>query len=552
MVFRRSKFLITDLSIPGTTVLVGDKSEIKSLGLDNKPDSSIILLPQPSSDPNDPLNWKYHRKCVHFIILFFFSLILAACSNFTGPIYLLLAEIYGKSLNDLNDGSALSFLFLAISCLFLQPIAAKFGRRPVYLGATVLVIFSFVAFVVPKSYGGYMAMNILSGLAVGPIDSLIEVSIADIFFLHEHGKYIGIYSLTLGLGSAFGPFIAGYATSNLGYLWCGYLSIIICGALLLVQFFFLEESYYDRKVESKEVEDRLISIALSNTSQSPTVDVGDIYELPTEKGNIITEVSSVNDNHLVDACPIKAKTYIQRLQPFIVTDRDFSFYSIFRTLQVLRYPAVIWAALVYGMQICWMALITGTESQFFMAPPYLFGTSAVGLLSLAMVAGTIIGGIYASFSDVVQIYYTKRNNGIFEPEFRLLLLPLPVILNIGGIFMYGLGPLYGANWSVGAVGIGGISIGLCSVSALALNYVLECYPRQASETITAVLFVRNLFGMVFTFVFQYWLEGVGTLGTTIMLGCLCFAINGLSFFMFTRGKNFRKHTQKWYENSTNT
>jgi hypothetical protein len=118
--------------------------------------------------------------------------------------------------------------------------------------------------------------------------------------------------------------------------------------------------------------------------------------------------------------------------------------------------------------------------------------------------------------------------------------------------MYGLGPLYGANWSVGAVGIGGISIGLCSVSALALNYVLECYPRQASETITAVLFVRNLFGMVFTFVFQYWLEGVGTLGTTIMLGCLCFAINGLSFFMFTRGKNFRKHTQKWYENSTNT
>lgn len=546
--FGRSKSLIEDLTIPGTTVLVGDKGEIKNLGLDSKSDSTIILLPQPSSNPNDPLNWSYTRKCVHFIILFFFSLIIAAASNFTGPIYVLLSEIYGESLNKLNQGNAILLLMLAFSCLFLQPISLKFGRRPIYLMATICLIFGAVSFVCGKTYGGYIGMCILSGLGAGPIDSLVEVSIADIFFLHEHGKFIGIYSLTLGLGSAFGPFLAGYITSNLGYLWCGYIIIIICGALFIVQFFFLEESYFDRNFEQGDLENKLLTLALSNVTHN-NGSITQNIESNDEKDKVVVGVNyeQGSENEGTIDRNIRPKTYIEKLKPFIVTENNLSILNILKTLKALRYPAVIWASLVYGMQFCWLMLITTTESEFFLPPPYLFNTSQLGLLNLAMVAGTVIGGIYASCSDIVQIYYTKRNNGIFEPEFRLLMLPIPILLNVGGIFMYGFGPYYGAHWSVGAIGIAGISIGLCSVSSLALNYVLECYPKQASETMTCVLFVRNLLSMVFTFVFQDWIDGVGVIGTTIMLAVFCLVINATSFFIFTRGKNFRKYTQKWYK-----
>ena len=33
----------------------------------NKPNSDIILVPQPSDDPNDPLNWPYPKKIVALV-----------------------------------------------------------------------------------------------------------------------------------------------------------------------------------------------------------------------------------------------------------------------------------------------------------------------------------------------------------------------------------------------------------------------------------------------------------------------------------------------------
>lgn len=72
MFLTEDKSLKDDLTIPGTTVLVGEQHEIEGLGISNKKDSDIILIPQPSKSPNDPLNWSYSRKILHFMILFFF------------------------------------------------------------------------------------------------------------------------------------------------------------------------------------------------------------------------------------------------------------------------------------------------------------------------------------------------------------------------------------------------------------------------------------------------------------------------------------------------
>lgn len=543
----------TDINVPGTTVLVGDINEIKFLGLKDKDDSEIILIPQPSSDPNDPLNWPEWRKRMHFYILVFFSLILAASSNFVGPIYTLLVETYPTTYNQLNTGGALTFLALAFSCLVCQPIATKFGRRPVYLFTTFLTIVSGIIFVGANSFGGYIGYSIVVGIAVGPIDSLIEVSITDIFFLHQHGKYMGLYALPLGLGSAFGPLIAGYVSENLNYLWCGYLIIIICGALLVIELFLLEESAYTREDESED-DEKLMKVALSNTSNC-NIEHNSSNENSqlNEKNNIVInslleeESLGKHNSNTNSRSNIKPKTFIQRLKLFSIREEKFSLLSIVNNLMVLRYPAVMWCSLAYGMQICWLSLITVTESEFFQAPPYNFSNDSVGLLYLAMVIGTFIGSIYVSYSDIVQLYWTKKNNGIFEPEFRLTMLPFLIICNVGGLFMYGLGPYYGTHWIVGAIGIVLISIALSGVTGIGLTYVVECYPKQVVQTLTSILFVRNLMGMIFTWVFQYWLDGIGVIATTSMLAGLCLAINGSYIIIYIWGKNFRKYTAKWYE-----
>ena len=552
---RGSQELRDDLTIPGTTVLVGEGKEITGLGLANtKENSDIILFPQPSSDPNDPLNWAQWRKVLHFIVLFFFSTIVAAAVNFDGPIYDVMAETYNCSYNELNTGGGIAWLFIAISCLLCQEVAAKIGRRPIYLFSTILAIISGIIFVTRRTFAGYIGFSIVNGFSAGPVDSLVEVSIADVFFLHEHGKFIGVYLISNGIGSSFGPFLAGYIYEYLGWLWCGYMVIIICGGLFVAEFFLLEESFYVRHYETDEiVEEKLLKVVLSNKSHDHEGELYSDKAESNEKLNFnVDEIacSDVDNNQRVKISKdIKPKTYMELLKPFIITENRISILSILKNLIVLRYPAVTWAAIVYGLQMCWLSLITVSQSEFFQAPPYNFSADALGLLNLSITVGNTIGGIYAAFSDKFVIYMSQKNGGVFEPEFRLLMNIVPLVLNIGGLFMYGLGPLYGAPWIVAAIGIALISFGICTTTSLAVTYVLECYPGETVQTMTSVLVVRNLLATVFTFVFQYWLDGVGVLGTTIMLACFCLVSSGSYIIMYWNGKAARKYTMKWYSPS---
>lgn len=56
-----TKGYIVDIS------LVPDKSLVEGLKL--APDGHTVLIPQPSSDPNDPLNWSWTKKHIVLIII---------------------------------------------------------------------------------------------------------------------------------------------------------------------------------------------------------------------------------------------------------------------------------------------------------------------------------------------------------------------------------------------------------------------------------------------------------------------------------------------------
>ncbi|CDK27141.1 unnamed protein product [Kuraishia capsulata CBS 1993] len=527
-----------DLTVPGTTVLLGDNAVLGFWGLKSKAkDSEVILIPQPSKSPNDPLNWPTWRKQVHFWSLFWFSTIMTSCANFVGPIYTNMAIDFNVSYNALNTGAGVAWLMLGVSCLFSQPLARKFGRRPVYLSATLLVVISGVVFGSPYTFGSYMAYNVLVGIGSGPVDSLIEASIADIFFLHQHGKYMAIFSLALGYGSGFGPLIAGYVSQNMSVQWCGFLTAIIAGSFLVFQIFFLEESLFQRKID-EETTQNLLTVALSNVSGGGLAD----------SKNLIQEEIKQTPEDSSSLTSMKPRTFLQRMKPFSLFESEnvgiIGF--IFGPLATVRYPAVIWAAIAYGIQCWWLSLISLSESEFYAVPPYNFSNDSLGLLNIAMIIGTTFGTLYASTSDTFMFWATKRNKGIFEPEPRLWMISVPLFFNVVGIFMYGLGPYYGVHWIVGAIGIVMIGMSMSSITALALTYVMECYPAQLAQCMAFILFVRNIVGAIFTWVFQYWIDGVGMVGTTVMLAVFCLVVNGVFLPFILWGKTWRKRTQKWY------
>jgi hypothetical protein len=307
---------------------------------------------------------------------------------------------------------------------------------------------------------------------------------------------------------------------------------------LVVQFFSMDETLYKRdpKLVPSIVEGKLDEELLTKDDEN------DMAEGKTDP----THFSTTYDGVLMDAPPLK--TYWQRLKLF--SPEHGSNYSLpmvfWQPFPTIRYPAVTWCAFVYGVQICWLSLLSITQAEFFEDPPYNFSANAAGLTNFASLIGGFFGMLYASSTDYFQLWMTRRNNGFFEPEFRLWSLTIAGTINTGGLLMYGLGVSYGQTWILPVFGIGLISFGIGACGAIAITYAVDCYPEQASNTMVLILFIRNLLGTVFTFVFQYWLDGMGMNGTTAFLAAICFAAN-MSFLIFIFwGKDFRRWTAAWY------
>lgn len=575
-----------DLTIPGTTILI-DKNGIINHPMKktkNGEKSDIILIPQPSSDPNDPLNWSRRWKNINFIILFLFTLINASASHWTSSVYTLFTVEFEVPYTKLNTGGGIQYLILAFSCLLSQPMANKFGRKPTFLLATILALVGSIIFSCKKDYGGYIIYSIFIGLAVAPMDTIVQVSINDIFYLNEHGFRMSLYCFALGIGSTMGGFVSGLVASNLPtWSWCNYILIILTACLLIVALFFLEESLYHREkvvklvdneidvVDSIDIEkggygrddnkeNQVISIdGNDNESIDSSLDKQHIkqrvesIDSSLDKQIIQQKVESIDstiepENDLQDKV---RKNLIQRISIISLDSRNTSnlISLTISPIKTLRYPGVIYGSIIYGIQICWLSLFGVTLSQFYSVEPYEFLGESIGYLNLSGLIGSIFGLIYLMINDPFQIWKARKNNGIAEPEDRLLLSILPIIINTLGLFLYGFGPYYKMHWIVGALGMGLTNFGIFCLSTLSLTYVLESYPKQALKTMVAVLFIRNIIGAIFTWVFQDWLNGVGTKGTIIMLGVFCFVINGSVGIMLIYGKAFRKWTKVWYEES---
>jgi len=62
----------------------------------------------------------------------------------------------------------------------------------------------------------------------------------------------------------------------------------------------------------------------------------------------------------------------------------------------------------------------------------------IGLLNLAGFIGTVLGSIYGGpLNDWSILFFTRRNNGVYEPEMRLYTVLLPVVVGPAGLFLYG-------------------------------------------------------------------------------------------------------------------
>lgn len=531
--------------VPPGTVHIIDVENILDV---KKGSSNIILIPPPSPNPNDPLRWSQRKKNLQFWFLWIFSFFGSMTGNWLGPYWTVLVDELHTTYTKLNITSALCFLFMGIGCVVFQPTAMKLGRRFVYLVCCLLSILANTVGATTKNINYLYVSNIFTGLAGASVDSLVEISSTDVFFLHERATKLSFLILALYAGSDIGPAISGYVGSNTNFRRVYWILAVIMAVIFVCMVFLLEDTTLYR--EELSTEENILQQIRSHASELNTLrnDQEEKYPVISQK----TPRHDTDDSSIDYSIPKRSLWQRRKLFELEYSDPRPWFTIFIRPFFMIYFPPVVWGAVVYGVQMMWLSLLATTQSQIY-NEQYGFSTSSTGLTNLAPLVGSVIGMVYGGpFVDWLSVKLAKRNNGILEPEFRLWAMVVPTIFNAGGLLAYGLPANAKAPWPLSVVlGQGVLGFAMSSTGPISLTYAIDSYPKLASEGLVVMMFIRNMIGCGFTFAIEPWLDRNGLFTTTWLMFMISVVVNGSFLIMIIWGRRLRIWTAKYYHKMTN-
>jgi MFS family permease len=150
-------------------------------------------VPQPSTDPADPLNFAWWRKVGILVCMSLLPFVV----NFTSSSISSALPVYASTpalglpptpFSDLTQLLAVNVILLGASNLFWVPLANTFGRRPIILLSLILLVFSSVWAGLATSFQSLLAARAFMGAGGGPADAVAPDVVGEIFFVHQRGR----------------------------------------------------------------------------------------------------------------------------------------------------------------------------------------------------------------------------------------------------------------------------------------------------------------------------------------------------------------------------
>ncbi|KAI2484097.1 MFS transporter [Pyrenophora tritici-repentis] len=494
---------------PGTSTINDSGPEIDSK-VDTshfKRDGDIILQPQPSDSPNDPLNWSPLRKECLMWFLAFSSGVTTSLGPMVSPALPLLAEKYKVSI-DMVASLLIGFVafWIGFTTFFTAAGANVWGKRPFFVISTAVLLGTCVWGFFTGSFVSLAVMRVVQGIASAPLETLVTSTVSDMYFVHQRGARIAVWGCMLASGVLLGQTISGAIIQNISFeATFGVAAIIFVPIMFGMYFFALETSYYsERPSGEKKV-------------------AGD------EKRTSFMEIEE------------DRVTYASQLALFRGRLSKESFWkNVWKPVPLIAFPAVLFSTIVYSTGFCWLLTFSVLSVNVFSAPPYKLNPLQIGLTNLPLLGVALISSPLSGWSaDAIAKFMARRNKGVFEPEFRLALMIPATVFSTVGFLGFGMCVEQGLPlaWPMTFMAIHSLSVPFASTASL--TYVIDCHPRDANQAFVTINFTKA----VLTFIATTYASGIlinyGPTATFNGIMMMNLGISAFTIPAYIFGKRFR-------------
>ncbi|KAK6580686.1 hypothetical protein PZA11_006922 [Diplocarpon coronariae] len=241
-----------------------------------------------------------------------------------------------------------------------------------------------------------------------------------------------------------------------------------------------------------------------------------------------------------------ALNFAQQLKPFNGRLNQENWLRIaIRPFILFAYPAVLWSAVVYSCAVGWLIVLSESVAVIFRSrATYGFSALSTGLIYLSPFVGGVLGtAVAGKVSDIIVRAMSKRNGGLYEPEFRLVMAAPVAITTVIGLMGFGWSAEVHDTWIVPTVFFGVISFGCSLGSTTAITFCVDSYRQYAGEALVTLNFSKNIFhGLIFSLFFPAWLERKGSKSVFVWLGVIQLILMAFTVPMYIFGKRARMWT----------
>ena len=242
----------TELISSSPSESLSDRNEDKTT-LKTAKDGHTTLIPQPSDDPRDPLNWTWLKKHAVLLTLLPGCLLSDGILTYGSTMFQQQAMTWHMTPLDTSHSINGGIFMQGPGGLLAVAFCQRYGRLPTLFWSQFLSLIVTLGAAGASGYGGFTACRTLQGFFAAAPQVIGLSMIHDMFFFHERARKINIWAFCFLLGPYFMPFISSWIALALDWRNNFWILAGFCAFSVLTIVVFGDETLYDRHGAEKAV-----------------------------------------------------------------------------------------------------------------------------------------------------------------------------------------------------------------------------------------------------------------------------------------------------------